>query len=128
MRGCWILLLLLLLSLLAVRSLAAETTEERFVSGLVARRLFSLAELACQNHLADPSLSQREQAAWTVELIRILGQHAAHSLPNEQAARWQVVPPDGPDFPRTASTTLAQDSHRVTGRADLPGSRRIGAS
>ena len=87
MRGRWI--LLLILSLIGATGLTAETTEERFVSGLVARRLFPLAELACQNHLADAALSQREQAAWTVELIRIPGQHASHSLSDEQAVRWQ---------------------------------------
>ncbi len=74
----------------ATRSACAQPAEQRFIDGLVARRLFDLAELQCRNRLRDESLSSEQQAAWTVELIRILGQHAANSLAAEQAARWQA--------------------------------------
>ncbi len=92
MKGRWLLLLLLLNTApFMLRRAVAETTEERFVSGLVARRLFSLAELACHNRLTDTELSSRQEAAWTVELIRIISQHATHSLPAQQAAQWQAA-------------------------------------
>ena len=70
---------------------AAEPSEQRFVQELVTRRLFELAELQCRNLLADERLASRERAGWTVELIRILGQHAANSNATERPARWQAA-------------------------------------
>ncbi len=76
----------------------AQPAEQRFCDGLVARRLFDLAELQCRNRLADANLSSAEQVAWTVELIRILGQHASHCRAAEQTARWQAAHSIAQDF------------------------------
>ena len=89
-RRCFLLLLLTVWNI-APQCAVAEATDERFVTGLVVRRLFSLAELACQDRLTDSDLSPREQAAWTVELVRITALHAAHSLPPGRAVRWQAA-------------------------------------
>lgn len=85
--------ILLLLSLLCMppAKTEASTADERFVSGLVARRLFSLAELACQDQLARADVTVLEQASWTVELIRVYAQHAANSLPSQRPERWQAA-------------------------------------
>ena len=91
MNGRWLLSVLLASSQLAAQTSASETTEERFVAGLVARRLFTLAEMACHRRLTDPELSRREQVSWTVELIRITGQCAAHSSATQRAARWKAA-------------------------------------
>ncbi len=91
MHSQWRTLLLLVVALLPTRDATAATADERFVNGLVARQLFTLAELACQDRLADTELTGRQEVAWTVRLIRIMSQHAAHSLPAQQAAHWQAA-------------------------------------
>jgi tetratricopeptide (TPR) repeat protein len=75
-----------------------ETADQRFVDGLVERRLFSLAETACRNQLAGSDLSPRQQADWTVELIRVISLHATHSPPSERAAQWQAAHQDAQQF------------------------------
>ncbi len=65
--------------------------ERQFIDGLVARRLFDLAEQECRDQLADDGLSNVQKVDWTVELIRILSQHAANSRSTEQPARWQAA-------------------------------------
>ena len=90
MSGSRCLLVLLIGGLLAAPCRAA-TSDERFVEGLVQRRLFSLAELVCRQQLADTDLSLRDQVDWTVELVRITALHAAHSLPAARAERWQAA-------------------------------------
>lgn len=98
-------LFLVLLIVLQSRALIADsdaadsdTFEEHFVDGLVQRRLFSLAELACSNRLADEALSDRQRAEWAVELIRIHGEHATHSLPASRGAEWQAAHKVARDF------------------------------
>ncbi|MFW6171484.1 MAG: hypothetical protein ACODAD_13420 [Planctomycetota bacterium] len=110
---------------LGVTCAAAEAPEERFVSGLVARRLFPIAELACRNRLADPGLSAGERAAWTVKLIRIMGQHAGHSSPSERQERWQAAHETAgdflanhPDHPRTILVEL-QDALTYLAQGEL---------
>ncbi len=84
-------LLLTLAALTSVGSVAAQPAERRFTDALVARRLFVLAELQCRQRLADSTLTIPQQASWTVELIRIMGQHAAHSRVADQAERWRAA-------------------------------------
>ena len=69
----------------------AETPDERFVAGLLQRRLFTLAELECQKQLSKADQTPREQVTWTVELVRIHALHAANSSPQQRSARWQAA-------------------------------------
>ncbi|MHB8863339.1 MAG: hypothetical protein ACYC6N_13100, partial [Pirellulaceae bacterium] len=70
---------------------AALSSDQRFVQGLVERRLFELAALECRDQLGRAELTHRERVEWTVELIRILGQQAIHAAPADRAARWQAA-------------------------------------
>jgi tetratricopeptide (TPR) repeat protein len=101
---------------------AVESADQRFVAGLVQRRLFALADAECRRLLSREELSLRDRVEWTVELIRIRGQHAAHAAPGARAGQWQAAHAAAaefltrwPDHPRRivvqvqdALTTLAE--------------------
>ena len=89
---------LLLLLLLCCGGRAAASSDQRFVQGLVERRLFDLAVLECSHQLGRPDLPARERVDWTVELIRILGEQAVNSGPAERPARWQAAHAAAADF------------------------------
>ncbi|MFV2066656.1 MAG: hypothetical protein ACC645_06710 [Pirellulales bacterium] len=66
-----------------------RSADARFMEGLRRRRLFSLAETHCRRRLADPGLGAREQADWTIELVRTLvGQAVAGRTP-PQSPQWK---------------------------------------
>jgi hypothetical protein len=74
---------------LAAGVLAADpATELQLVDGLRSRRLFTLADLVCQQQIARTDLTDRQRAEWVAEGMRTLGQHALNSAPSEQAAHW----------------------------------------
>jgi hypothetical protein len=82
---------------------APESAEQQFVHGLVDRRLFALADLACRNELARAGLTPRQQVEWTVELIRVRSQQAAQVAPDARNALWAAAH-------AAASEFLAQSS------------------
>ncbi|MHB8973095.1 MAG: tetratricopeptide repeat protein [Pirellulaceae bacterium] len=90
--------LLLLWGLCCAEHAAAASSDQRFVQGLVERRLFDLAVLECHNQLSRADLSALAHVDWTVELIRILSQQAANSAPTARAATWQAAHTAAADF------------------------------
>jgi hypothetical protein len=79
---------LLLCALTIAPPTLADTTDERFLSGLRDRQLFGLAESYCQERLADPALPLDRQAELTVELSRTLLEHALQTPPAEADPLW----------------------------------------
>jgi len=69
----------------------SKSADQRFVDGLLARQLFSLAETFCNEQLSREDLPLRRRAELTVELART---HALHALSLPSAARdvaWQAA-------------------------------------
>ncbi len=88
---------LLGLGLCAAGSLAADD-DARFLEGLRQRRLFELAERLCGEQLADQQLGPVQQGELTVEWIRTIALHAAHSPPDQRQALWQQARRVAADF------------------------------
>ncbi len=68
---------------------AADSEDERFLEGLRTRRLFSLAEMHCQQRLTDETLTAVDRAELTNQLIRTYALHAINSPPQDRDALWQ---------------------------------------
>jgi hypothetical protein len=66
----------------------AQSADRQFLDGLRARQLFGMAELTCQQQLADGGLTERQRAEWTAELVRTQSQYAANSAPASRAQHW----------------------------------------
>ncbi|MCO6455265.1 MAG: hypothetical protein J5I93_08185, partial [Pirellulaceae bacterium] len=64
-----------------VTSSPAQGSDEEFLAGLRARRLFQLAERFCTERLAGERLDKRSRAELTVELIRVRAERAVHASP-----------------------------------------------
>lgn len=79
--------------LLGYQSLFADSSseDEKFLAGLRQRRLFELAEKYCQTRLADQALPAADRAAYTLEWLRTLSEHAAHSAPNQRPPIWDTA-------------------------------------
>jgi tetratricopeptide (TPR) repeat protein len=73
----------------AARPVNQETAEEDFIDGLIGRRLFPLAVLACEERFAKDALSPLEQANTVVELSRTFAAWAWQSSPHTQAQHWK---------------------------------------
>ena len=73
----------------AARPVNQETAEEDFIDGLIVRRLFSLAVLACEERFAKDALSPLEQANTVVKLSRTFAAWAWQSSPHTQAQHWK---------------------------------------
>ena len=65
-----------------------DALEQRFLDGLLQRRLFSLAEFHCRNHVDDVSLSPRARAEWTARLLGIFVEQARHAETLQRPAVW----------------------------------------
>ncbi|MBL8851416.1 MAG: hypothetical protein JNG89_17160, partial [Planctomycetaceae bacterium] len=63
--------------------------DERYLTGLRSRRLFSLAERYCLQRLADPALTPSNRATLTIELSRCFAEHATWRSGREQDELWQ---------------------------------------
>jgi hypothetical protein len=66
----------------------ANQTEERFIAGLVDRRLYVLAEQYCQDQLQKDHLSSLQRTTLTVALSRTYVAWAKNSPPAEQSGHW----------------------------------------
>jgi TolA-binding protein len=73
----------------AARPVNQETAEEDFIDGLIGRRLFPLAVLACEERFAKDALSPLEQANTVVELSRTFAAWAIQSSPQAQPPHWK---------------------------------------
>lgn len=60
----------------------------RYLAGLRARRLFSLAEQYCLRRLADPALPPDAQVWYTIELSQCFIEHATYRTGQEQTELW----------------------------------------
>jgi hypothetical protein len=67
----------------------ADSLDERFLSGLRERRLFSLAEKFCVERLARTDLTDQARAIYTIELSRTFAEHARQTLPDSRDRLWQ---------------------------------------
>ncbi len=65
------------------------SVDQQMVDGLLARRLFSLAERYCVEHLAQADVKPRRMAELAVELSRVHAEQALHLPPAERAEAWQ---------------------------------------
>ena len=63
--------------------------EKQFLDGLLARRLFSLAEAHCQRHLERDDLDDVQRSEWTVGLIRVFAERARHAPIGRREPIWQ---------------------------------------
>ena len=86
------------LTLSATTSLAADTTDGRFLTGLRERQLFDLAEAYCTRRLARDDLPDDRRAALTIELVRTHAQHALQSPPDARASLWTKAHSVADDF------------------------------
>ena len=68
-----------------------DAFEQRFLDGLLQRRLFSLAEFHCRDHLDDTSLSMRAHAEWTARLLGVFAEEARHADAAQRPALWTKV-------------------------------------
>lgn len=94
-RSIQLVALLASLSLLAggdrAEARSQQSTEQRFVEGLLTRQLYSLAEAHCREQLARTDLSKRQRAELAVELSRTHTLRAL-SLPSAQSeVVWQAA-------------------------------------
>jgi hypothetical protein len=94
-------------------SAAADTTEQRYLTGLRERRLFELAESYCKRELAEAYTSRRRRAELTIELSRTVLERALYERPPERdesfAAAAKVLDEarfEGPDDPWRAPTAV----------------------
>ena len=82
----------------AAGAVRAEPSDEAFIEGLRARRLFSLAETYCRDRLAEADLSDPDRAELVIELARTYAQHALNTSPAERGPL-----ASSPDSARSAS-------------------------
>lgn len=80
-----------LLFALSPTYVSAGGRNSSFVSGLLQRRLFDLAERYCREQLSRPQISEIEKVELTRELVRTLALHAAYSPNAEREARWKAA-------------------------------------
>ena len=66
-----------------------QNTEEVFVDGLLERRLFPLAILACEARLDQENLSALERVEAIVDLSRVYAAWARQSPPSRQSQHWK---------------------------------------
>ena len=65
-----------------------QAAEEQFIDGLLTRRLFPLAVVACEERLAGNALSPLERANTLVDLSRTYATWAKQCSPQSSAAHW----------------------------------------
>jgi len=124
-KVCWFLAFFFFVALLVVRPAESASEDERFLTGLRARRLFHLAESYCQERLADDELSDVDRALLAGELIRCYAGQAVNSPPadrdpfwtraREAAAEFQQVHKDNPRL----LLIRVQDALTVLARGEL---------
>ncbi len=68
---------------------SADDPTASYFEGLRQRHLFGIAEGYCLNRLAQPRITDTEQARYTLELIRTLAAHAMATQDPEQAELWK---------------------------------------
>ncbi|HAH47617.1 MAG TPA: hypothetical protein DCM07_22695, partial [Planctomycetaceae bacterium] len=68
---------------------SADDPTASYFEGLRQRHLFGIAEGYCLNRLAQPRITDTEQARYTLELIRTLSAHAMATQDPEQAELWK---------------------------------------
>ncbi|MBM4089216.1 MAG: aldehyde dehydrogenase, partial [Planctomycetes bacterium] len=76
---------------LAANAAQFERADRQFLDGLLARRLFSMAELECRQKLQDGTLSDTARVEWVIELMRTRSERAAHAATANRAAHWQAA-------------------------------------
>ena len=65
-----------------------ERSEAAFLTGLRARRLFTLVEQYCRRRLTDTGLSDSDRIDLSVELSRTLTEHAMHEAATDREPLW----------------------------------------
>ena len=81
---------LLLLSVLLATGIATANDDTQFVAGLRERRLFTLAELYCNERLANNAqIAAIDHIELAVELIRTYAEHALNSRGAERDEPWR---------------------------------------
>ncbi len=65
-----------------------HAAEEQFIDGLLSRRLFPLAALACEERIADNALSPLERVNTLVDLSRTYATWAKQCSPQSRLAHW----------------------------------------
>lgn len=115
----------IIVSVAAVLPARADPSDEAFIEGLRARRLFSLAETYCRDRLAETDLDDADRADLVIDLARTFAGHALNSLPADRGTRWQAARDAVADFLRDHSTNprrflvQVQDALTVLARGEL---------
>ncbi|MFT5523109.1 MAG: hypothetical protein ACI9G1_000211 [Pirellulaceae bacterium] len=68
---------------------AGDETDNVFLKGLRARRLYELAELYCREQLARPEIDITTRAGLTIELMQVYSQNAGELSAADRPAIWQ---------------------------------------
>ena len=66
-----------------------QDRQRRLWEGLVARRMFTLAETLCREQMSDPSASPRHRAEWSGRLIRSVVENARQVPAAQRSTMWQ---------------------------------------
>jgi hypothetical protein len=96
----WLLQFAMLAPLFAPATLNADALDERFIQGLIDRRLFSLAQAHCRQQLARQELSDDDRVALTIALCRTLAEQALNTPRAERDAIWAAANKAAEDFAR----------------------------
>ncbi|HEX4143816.1 MAG TPA: tetratricopeptide repeat protein [Pirellulales bacterium] len=77
-----------------------EPAEQRFLTGLRRRGLFTLAETYCRERLKDAQLDEVDRAELVIDLVRTLAEHALAVPADSRAPIWQEISATTADFQR----------------------------
>ncbi|HZN36274.1 MAG TPA: hypothetical protein VFB80_20740 [Pirellulaceae bacterium] len=100
--ACFVLFVSSCLAACVALSRAADSSDAKFLSGLRERRLFELAEVYCADRLRSAERNGAAERELTLELIRTLALHAAHSPPQGRAALLDRARRSAADYLRRA--------------------------
>ena len=101
--------LALLLPLFAATNLSADSLDDRFITGLNERRLFTLAEAHCRQMLARQDLPPAERIDYTIALCRTYAQHALNTSRSKRDELWSAATDTVKQFRQTG----VDDPHAV---------------
>ena len=78
--------------------LEVRSRDERFLTGLRERRLFTIAEAYCRERLQQAASGSEEQATLATEQVRILASHAANAPREQRSALYRAALEAGESF------------------------------
>lgn len=68
---------------------AEKSPDQRYLDGLIARRLFVLAESYCQRQLRRDEIEPRQRTERVIDLSRVYAEQALNAPPEQRAEHWR---------------------------------------